>query len=104
GRPYYDYARKGIEIPRPPRRVSIKSLDILSFEGAYWEARVVCSRGTYIRSLVEDIARALATVATVDALTRERVGSFTREGALSWDRLCGCNRDELVQLSRDASK
>jgi tRNA pseudouridine55 synthase len=98
GKRLYDWAREGIAVPRPPRQISIKSFDILSFEGAFWEARVVCSRGTYIRSLAEDIARKLDTGALIDALTRERVGIYKREQAVPWTRLMACSREDLLQL------
>ena len=95
----YDWTRKGVDVPRAPRPIRITSFDILSFDGRFWEARVVCSRGTYIRTLVEDVARHLGTGAVVDALIRERVGTFRREDALSWERLCGSTRDELLKLA-----
>lgn len=97
GKRYYEWSREGVEIPRLPRRIQILSLEILSLEGAFWDARVVCSRGTYIRSLVEDIAKGLGTVATVDALVRERIGPYRREQALPWNRLCACSGDELLK-------
>jgi tRNA pseudouridine55 synthase len=97
GKRLYEWAREGVEVPRPPRRVTIRSIDVLQFDGAFWEARVMCSRGTYIRSLAEDVAARLGTVATVDALVRERVGEYRRENAVSWEQLCGWNRDQLLE-------
>jgi tRNA pseudouridine55 synthase len=87
GKPYYAYARKGIEIPRTPRSVTIYSFSLLSVELPYWDARVVCSRGTYVRTLVEDVAERLGTCATLVELVRERVGYFRRENALPWHDL-----------------
>ena len=99
GRRLYEWARKGIDVPRTPRPIHIASFEILSFDGHFYDARVVCSRGTYIRTLAEDIARRLGTGGTVDALIRERVGTYRREDALSWDRLCHSSREELLQLA-----
>jgi tRNA pseudouridine55 synthase len=95
GKPYYRWARMGVEIPRVPRPIEIYSLELLSWEGAFWEARVCCSRGTYIRTLVEDIARRLDTVGMLDDLVRERVGSFTQSEALSWPEVERSTREEL---------
>jgi tRNA pseudouridine55 synthase len=99
GKRLYEWTRKGIEVPRAPRNISIYSFEILSVDGAYYEARVTCSRGTYIRTLVEDVARKLGTGGTVDALVRERVGQYKRENAVSWDQLCHSSRDELLNLA-----
>lgn len=101
GRPYYEWARKGIEIPRQARSVSVHAFDLLSFNAPWWEARVRCSRGTYIRSLVEDVATALQTVATVDRLVRERVGPFHQEGALGWEALSSCTAESLRQFAQN---
>jgi tRNA pseudouridine55 synthase len=99
GKRSYQWARRGVDLPRMPRTVQIHSFEVLALEGAFWEARVVCSRGTYIRSLVEDLASRLGTVATLDALVRERVGSYRREQALSWLQVCAATREQLLQQS-----
>ncbi len=98
GKPYYDYARKGLEVPRIPRPVSIHSLSLLSFRPPFWEARVVCSRGTYVRTLVEDIAERLGTCATLIELVRERVGPYKKEHALSWQELRTMDQQNLASL------
>jgi tRNA pseudouridine55 synthase len=99
GKRLYEWARQGVVVPRPPRQITISSFDVLSFDGKFWEARVVCSRGTYIRSLAEDVARKLGTAGTVDALVRERVGTYRREDAVNWDQLCTANREEFLRLA-----
>lgn len=99
GKRLYEWARAGVEVPRPPRQITIRAFEILSLDGHFWEGRVMCSRGTYIRSLVEDVARRLGTVALMDALVRERVGTYTRERAIKWDQLMACDREHLLQLS-----
>ena len=100
GRPYYDYARKGIAIPRAARGVRIHSFSLLSFRAPYWEARVVCSRGTYIRTLVEDVAERLGTCATLVELIRERVGPFRRMQGLTWEELRRIEPQNIVPLLR----
>lgn len=87
GKPYHLYARKGIEIPRIPRTVHIHQFDLTHFELPFWEGRVICSRGTYIRTLVEDVAEALGSGASLVELSRERVGSYLRSQAVSWEAL-----------------
>ncbi len=87
GRPLYELARKGIEIERKPRRISINSLEILRFESPFLTLRVGCSKGTYIRSLCNDIGNALGTGAYVTDLSRTKVGSFTIEGSAAPDEL-----------------
>jgi len=96
GKRYYQWARQGVEIPRVPRPVHIYSFELLSFKAPYWEARVVCSRGTYIRTLVEDVAERLETGATLDALVRERIGHYSREQALSWPTVSASSRQQLL--------
>jgi len=98
GKPYYHYARQGVEIPRVPRAISIRSFDLLAFERPYWDARVICSRGTYIRTLVEDVAERLQTCGTLVDLIRERVGPFKREQGLSWEEVRKMDTDTILPL------
>lgn len=78
GQRLYDLARDGIEVPRKPRAVHIRELDLLSFDHASLSLRVRCSKGMYVRTLVEDIAAALGTCAYVAALRRLAVGPYGR--------------------------
>ena len=77
GRPLYEYARAGIEIEREERKVTIHALDLLSHAGATVVFRVRCSKGTYVRTLAEDIGHALGCGAHLSALRREAVGSLS---------------------------
>jgi len=72
------------------------SIELLSLEGAFWEARVTCSRGTYIRTLVEDIALRLETVGMLDDLVRERVGTYALSEALPWEQVVHSRREDLL--------
>ena len=81
GRPLYEYARQGIEIQRPPREVTIARLELLEFDGLTAKVRVDCSKGTYIRTLAQDIGRLLGVRAHLIALERTRIGPFELEGA-----------------------
>ena len=75
GKRLYDLSRKGLEIERKPRRIEIKSLKLLSFIKNCVEFEVVCSRGTYVRTLGEDIAIKLGTVGHLIALNRTAIGN-----------------------------
>lgn len=98
GRPLYEYARAGVQLERKPRKVRIESIDLLEIvpvpELPAGEAgslkiriRVSCSKGTYIRTLVEDIGARLGCGAFLSGLRRERVGALLVQDALSLDRL-----------------
>ena len=76
GRRLYELARKGIEVDRPPRTVQIHALALLGYDSPTLELRVRCSKGTYVRTLVEDLAKALGTVGHVTALRRLAVSPF----------------------------
>lgn len=76
GRPLYEYAREGIEIERPARPVTIHSLELVGFEADRFRIAVTCSKGTYIRSLVEDIGEVLGCGAHVTVLRRTRAAGF----------------------------
>jgi len=95
GKPYYHYARKGLEVPRVPRSISIASLSLLSLDLPYWEGRLVCSRGTYVRTLVEDVAARLGTCGTLSDLIRTRIGPYSIEQALAWERLRAMDAQDL---------
>lgn len=96
GKPYYRWAREGIAIPRAPRLIRIYSFELLRLEGATWEARVVCSRGTYVRTLVEEVASSLGTGGLLTSLIRERVGPYDLSDALSLEQVVTMPRQELL--------
>lgn len=89
GKPLYAYAREGQTIARKPRQVRIEKLNLLDMQlvdGAMEiELEVACSKGTYIRTLAEDIGKALGCGAYLRALRRTRIGSFAVDGALRLD-------------------
>ncbi|MEW6585611.1 MAG: tRNA pseudouridine(55) synthase TruB [Nitrospirota bacterium] len=86
GQRLYKLARKGIkDIERPERVVSIYSIDLLFFGAPYVDLRVKCSKGTYIRSLCEDLGNALGTGAHMTSLKRTRIGTFGIEQSVSLD-------------------
>lgn len=84
----YQLAREGKEVERPERRVTIEGLELLKQIGsADFLLRVTCSKGTYIRTLCDDIGRALSCGGVMAALRRTRTGGFSVKEAVSLDRL-----------------
>lgn len=87
GQRAYDLARKGEEVDIKSRIVFIKSLELLSAEVNEAHFRMICGKGTYVRSLARDLARDLGTCGYVSALRRDQVGPFRIEDAISLDKL-----------------
>ncbi len=77
GERLYEIARRGEEVPRAPRDIVIRKLELLAFEPPFFELDVSCTKGTYIRALVEDIATALGQCAHVTVLRRTELSPFT---------------------------
>lgn len=86
GKKLYEYARNNEQVEIPERQVEIKEIELLDFEDSY-KVRVVCSSGTYIRTLISDIALKLDNFGVMNSLIRTRVGSFSLEDAISVDQL-----------------
>jgi len=82
GKKLYQSARKGQEVAIKPRSVLIKELEILDFNMPYVKFRVVCSKGTYIRSLAYDIGKALKSGAWLSKLQRTKIGEYSLQNAL----------------------
>jgi tRNA pseudouridine55 synthase len=87
GRPLYAYARKGESVERAARQVVIRELLLDRAGDQELELRVVCSKGTYIRVLAEDLGEALGCGAHLSALRRTGVGPFGLDGAVTLDAL-----------------
>lgn len=89
GKPLYEYARAGIELEREPRTITIYSLNLLALaaDGMTAEVEVACSKGTYIRTLAQDIGRALGCFGHLSALRRTRVGPFSLDRAVTLEAL-----------------
>jgi tRNA pseudouridine55 synthase len=79
GQPLYKLARAGVEVERAPRNIEIGELALLGVDGTVLDLDVLCSKGTYVRTLAEDIARALGTCGHVIRLRRIYVEPFERE-------------------------
>jgi tRNA pseudouridine55 synthase len=78
GQRLYQLARQGLEVERPARRITVHRIDLLGIEDHRLQFEIECSKGTYVRSLAEDFARACGTVGHVGSLRRLSLGPFTR--------------------------
>lgn len=87
GQKLYDLARKGREVERQPRPITIHELELLDFSGNEARLRIRCSKGTYIRTLCKDIGEALGCGGCMAQLRRVRAGEYTLDGAISLERL-----------------
>ena len=101
GKPLYEYAREGIELERAPRQVTIYRNELLSFTGKQAVLEVACSKGTYIRTLAQDIGRALGCYGHLTALRRTQAGPFTLDRAVTLDALQGMDdpKSALIALN-----
>ncbi len=95
----YDAARRGKNIEIPPRQIEIFELEFLGVRNASWHFRVMCSRGTYVRSIARDIAKMCGCVATVDMICRTQTNGFTIKNAVKLDFL-----ENLVNNGGDFKK
>lgn len=102
GKPLYEYARKGIELEREPRQVIIHRLQLLSFEGMQATLEVQCSKGTYIRTLAQDIGRVLGCGAHLVALRRTSVGPFQLSDAITLEALQAMPAPQSVLIPMNA--
>lgn len=93
GKKLYELARKGQEVERKARCVRIDEIEILKIQLPVVQIRVVCSAGTYIRTLCDDIGKMLGCGAAMKSLQRTRVGSFFIEDAITIDEVKGLVQD-----------
>ncbi|WP_374320807.1 tRNA pseudouridine(55) synthase TruB [Aquabacterium sp.] len=94
GRALYEYAREGVEIERAARQVTIHAIDILRCDDDVVELDVRCSKGTYIRTLAEDIGERLGCGAHLIALRRTGSGGVTLQGAVTLEVLQGMSESD----------
>lgn len=97
GIPLYRLARKGIEIERKARDIQINELQMLAFDGIHFSLKVKCSKGTYIRNLVEDIGDTLKVGAHLVQLHRVYTSGFEDYTMYSLEELQAMSQDERLQ-------
>lgn len=91
GQPLYKYARQGIDVPRKTRNITVFSIQLIRFEKDEVDLEIHCSKGTYIRTIVDDLGELLGCGAHVTALRRTQVANYPYENMVSLN--------ELIELS-----
>ncbi len=104
GKKLYEYARAGLEVKPEKRKITIKNLEIVNINLPYVELKISCSKGTYIRSLANDIGEKLGCGAVLASLIRTQVGPYRLEQALSLEqieKICNENKisDYIIPIS-----
>jgi tRNA pseudouridine55 synthase len=94
GKPLYEYIRKGETLEREPRSVTIHELKLNNFNGNEMDITVRCSKGTYIRTLAEDIGAALGCGAHLIGLRRTAIAHFDLNNSHTWQQLAAMNDEE----------
>ena len=102
GKSLYQYARKGIEIEIPSRKVIINSIEFISFEERTLKLNINCGKGTYIRVLAEDISKKLGTVGTLANLRRVESANFKIDKAIDLDLINSKNLNKKIIPPGDA--
>ena len=98
GKPLYKYARRGKVLERKPKEIEIRELVVSRFAPPLVEFSVVCTKGTYIRSLANDIGAALGCGAVLKALRRTRIGTFRVEDAVTLEQLAATKKANEARL------
>ena len=100
GKKLYEYARKGQEVKVEPRKINIYDIQLLEIdkENKEIQFKVSCSKGTYIRSLCEDISQALGTVGYMKELERTKVGDFMIEQSIPIDDLISTSKSDKSKI------
>lgn len=97
GSKMYDLARKGIEVERKTRNVTIYDFKLLDFDFPKATFEITCSKGTYIRTLIDDLGEDLGSFAYINKLTRSKVGDFVIEEAISSADLLEMDKDQILK-------
>ena len=98
GKKLYEYAREGKDVEIEPRKVTIEKLELLSFKNNIAELKIKCSKGTYIRSIANDLGEALSCGGHLIGLTRTVAGDFLIENSVTFDEIKQSNaKDNFVE-------
>ncbi|MEA3560323.1 MAG: tRNA pseudouridine(55) synthase TruB [Candidatus Omnitrophota bacterium] len=104
GKRLYQLARKGIEVPRKPRLIHIFKIEIIEFNLPFIGLRVLCSKGTYIRTLCSEIGQVLGCGAYAERMRRIRSGDYHIQDSLTFDELRKMSREDLEKRVLAPSK
>ncbi|MBI4432965.1 MAG: tRNA pseudouridine(55) synthase TruB [Candidatus Omnitrophica bacterium] len=95
GKKMYEWARKGVAVELPKRKIFIQDFKLLAFEPPDVHFVLGCSKGTYVRALCDEIGQRLGCGATLSCLARTRVGPWTLQQALSEEKIIGTRPEDL---------
>lgn len=99
GKKLYELARKGQSVERAPRKITVSSIEIIGREGGDYLLKIACSKGTYVRTLCNDIGASLGCGACMSSLRRISAGAFSVESAHSIDEVeNAANEGQLVDI------
>ena len=100
GKKLYEYAREGIEVERPKRKINIYNIELLNLnkEDKTIKIKVECSKGTYIRTLCEDIAEKLETVGYMKELNRTKVDNFQIQNTVTLEKLEENKENKIISI------
>ena len=98
GQRLYKLARKGKEVQRDPREVEIREIELLESDPPHLKIRVLCSKGTYIRSLADDIGKELNVGAHLSSLIRSKSGPFTIDDAVTLKELGKIGEEAILPM------
>lgn len=97
GRPLYAYARQGVSVKKPPRPITVHRAELLALGDEGFSFELACSRGTYVRSLGEELAVSLGTVGHLKSLVRLESAPFALDEAVSLDQALSLSSRELAE-------
>jgi len=93
----YKLAREGKTVERQPRKIVVKEIEIMRIDMPFVLFRVLCSKGTYVRQLADDMGEKLSTGAHLTELRRLRSGIFSVQNAIAFSRLLGMKKENLYE-------
>ena len=96
GKKLYEYAREGLKIELPSREVEIKEIELIAFSGDKFTFKCLVSKGTYIRSLVNDICSTMGVIGTMSSLTRTKQGKFKIDDCIDIDNI---NDKKIIDMA-----
>ena len=102
GQKLYALARRGEEVARTPRRITVYALNVLDARGADWKLRIHCSKGTYVRTLCHDIGAALGCGGCLSALRRTRAGAYDVTRSHTMAEILAADDPEALLLPTDS--
>ena len=97
GHRLYELARAGLEVSREPREVVVHAISVEAITATTVTLRIICGKGTYVRSLASDLGASLGCGAAIERLTRTRVGPFSLAEAVPWGEITGAAPADLAE-------